>query len=214
MTSQTLKRPAKTVAELAQFQRRRRLVLALLITAAFVGLLFVGSASTDHEFHEHVEGFGICVMLIAILGRTWCTLYIGGRKSSEIVRGGPYSVTRNPLYLFSAIGAVGIGAMTGSITVGLAFGVIAYVAFHPVILVEEAFLEHTFGDVYRRYKVEVPRFFPNLRLFSESDQLSVRPQVLYRTFCDGLLFLAAYPFFETIEYLQNHGTLPVLVRLF
>ena len=153
-------------------------------------------------------------MLIAILGRTWRTLYIGGRKRARSCAGGPYSVTRNPLYLFSAIGAVGIGAMTGSITVGLVFGAIAYVAFHPVILVEEAFPEHTFGDVYRRYKVEVPRFSPNLRLFSESDQLPVRPQVLYRTFCDGLLFLAAYPFFETIEYLQNHGTLPVPVRLF
>lgn len=206
---------AKSPDELSRYQRRRRIVLAGLTGVIFLALFFVGSSlSTDETLHEHIEAFGIGAILVAILGRTWCTLYIGGRKSAEIVRGGPYSVTRNPLYVFSTIGAAGIGAMTGSITVAVVFAILCYVAFHAVILVEEAYLEENFGDSYRQYMREVPRFFPDPRLFRESDMLAVRPQLLYRTFTDGLLFLAAYPFFEFIEYLQESGLVPVLLRVY
>jgi hypothetical protein len=140
--------------------------------------------------------------------------YIGGRKSAEIVTGGPYSVTRNPLYVFSAVGAAGIGAMTGSMIVAAGFAVLTYAAFHYVILVEEEYLERTFGEPYRQYMRAVPRFFPRVRLFRESEMLSVRPRLLYRTFRDGLLFMAAYPFFEFVEYLQDAGVLPVLLHLY
>ena len=207
---------AVTAAQkLGRFQRRRRLALAGLIFVIFAGLLFVGSVTTpDDALHEHIEQIGAILILIAILGRTWCTLYIGGRKSAEIIRGGPYSITRNPLYVFSAIGAAGIGAMAGSVTIALGFAVVTAIAFHFVIRVEEAYLESVFGEPYRRYMHEVPRFFPNPFLFKESDMLTVRPQILYRTFIDGLVFIAAYPFFEIVEYYQDIGVLPVLLRLY
>jgi protein-S-isoprenylcysteine O-methyltransferase Ste14 len=215
VAARSLKLKAKSFDELSQYQRRRRTVLAVLSAIIFMALLFVRSAMASEDWlHEHIEAFGIGAILVAILGRTWCTLYIGGRKSAEIVRGGPYSVTRNPLYVFSSIGAAGIGAMTGSVTVAIVLAVLCYTAFHAVILVEEAYLEENFGDPYRQYMREVPRFFPKPSLFKESDMLSVRPQLLYRTFVDGLLFLAAYPFFEFIEYLQDMGALPVLLRLY
>jgi protein-S-isoprenylcysteine O-methyltransferase Ste14 len=200
-------------AELARYQQRRRIALAILVVVIFAALLFIQSA-IESDWHENIEAFGGAAILTAILGRTWCTMYIGGRKGSEIVRGGPYSVTRNPLYVFSTIGAAGIGAMTGSITVAVAFAVITYLAFHSVTLVEEAYLKQAFGEPYERYMREVPRFFPRFSLFRESELLTVRPQILYRTFADGLLFLAAYPFFEFVEYLQDAGYLPVFLRLY
>ncbi|HET9533942.1 MAG TPA: isoprenylcysteine carboxylmethyltransferase family protein, partial [Mesorhizobium sp.] len=86
-----LKPSVKSVDELSRYQRRRRVVIASLVVVIFMALLFVRSAA-DGRLHENVEVFGIGAILIAILGRTWCTLYIGGRKSSEIVTGGPYSV--------------------------------------------------------------------------------------------------------------------------
>lgn len=201
--------------DLSRFQRRRRFAVAILVAVLFAALLFVRSPVTiDNGLHEYVEAFGGAAILLAILGRTWCTLYIGGRKSAEIVRGGPYSVTRNPLYVFSTIGAAGIGAMTGSMTVAAAFAVITYLAFHSVTLVEEAYLKRTFGRPYLDYLEEVPRFFPRFGLFHESETLTVRPQLIYRTFTDGLIFLAAYPFFELVEYLQDTGILPVFLYLY
>jgi protein-S-isoprenylcysteine O-methyltransferase Ste14 len=208
-----LKPSVKSVDELSRYQRRRRVVIASLVVVIFMALLFVRSAA-DGRLHENVEAFGIGAILIAILGRTWCTLYIGGRKSSEIVTGGPYSVSRNPLYVFSTIGAAGIGAMTGSLVVAVGLAVLCYGAFRSVISVEEGYLEQVFGDAYRQYMKDMPRFFPNPALFRESEMLSVRPQLLYRTFADGLMFLAAYPFFELVEHLQDAGMLPVILVLF
>ncbi|PSJ62185.1 methyltransferase family protein [Pseudaminobacter soli (ex Li et al. 2025)] len=202
-------------SDLSRFQHHRRLALAALITVALVALLFVQSAlPSGSKAHEYVEVVGFALILVAILGRTWCTLYIGGRKSAEIVDKGPYSVTRNPLYVFSAIGAAGVGAMVGSVTVAVIFGVLTYLSFLYVILVEEDYLRKTFGEVYLSYLNRVPRFFPNFSLFKDAEMLSVRPKTLYRTFSDGLIFLVAYPFFEFVEYLQNIGFLPVLFHLY
>ncbi len=201
--------------DLGRFQARRRRVLAVLIAAIFLALLFVRSATTpDNALHEYVEWIGGALILVAILGRTWCTLYIGGRKSAEVVTGGPYSVTRNPLYVFSAIGAIGIGAMTGSIVIAAAFGIMTWLAFLSVILVEERFLERTFGQPYRDYMRRVPRFFPKPWLFHESAELTVRPNLIYRTFTDGLVFILAYPFFEAVEYLQDARILPIHLHLY
>jgi hypothetical protein len=144
----------------------------------------------------------------------WCTLYIGGRKSSEIVRLGPYSMSRNPLYVFSSIGAFGIGMMTGSLTVSLVLAVLCYIAFHFVILAEEGYLEKSFGETYLAYKREVPRFFPKLSLYKEANILSVRSSMLYKTLTDGLVFFVSYPLLELVEYLQNAHILPVLLRLY
>lgn len=200
--------------DLSRFQHRRRLALAVLIAVVLLGLLFVQSRlPSSGKAHEYVEALGFGLILLAILGRTWCTLYIGGRKAAEIVDTGPYSVTRNPLYVFSAIGAAGVGALAGSVTVAVVFAVVTYLCFLYVILVEEKYLTNTFGDVYLRYMQRVPRFLPNFGLFKDAEMLSVRPKVLYRTFTDGLIFLVAYPFFEIVEYLQNSGILPVLFRV-
>jgi protein-S-isoprenylcysteine O-methyltransferase Ste14 len=200
-------------ADLGRFQARRRKVLAVLIAVIFLVLLFVASAGSDAT-HELVEKAGAVLILVAILGRTWCTLYIGGRKSAEIVTGGPYSMTRNPLYVFSAIGAAGIGAMTGSVVVASLFAVFTWLAFLTVIFVEERFLDRNFGEPYRAYMKRVPRFFPKPWLFQESESLTIRPQLIYRTFADGLVFILAYPFFELVEYFQDIGTLPVVLRLY
>ncbi|MEJ5080280.1 methyltransferase family protein [Ochrobactrum sp. MYb379] len=203
----------KTLSELGKYQQKRRLAIAIVIGFLVFALLFVRSQSTDH-MHEYIEAFGISLIVAAILGRMWCTLYIGGRKSAEIVQTGPYSMTRNPLYVFSSIGAIGIGAQTGSIIIALAFGLLCYLAFATVIRTEEKFLKTNFGKPYEAYCASVPRFFPKFSLFRDEDELRVKPDRLYRTFTDGLVFFVAYPFFEFIEYLQDIGSLPVLLRLY
>ncbi|MEN5247627.1 methyltransferase family protein [Brucella pseudintermedia] len=203
----------KTLGELGKYQQRRRLAIGAVVVLLVVALLFVGSRSTGH-FHEYIEAFGLSLIVAAIIGRMWCTLYIGGRKSAEIVRSGPYSVTRNPLYVFSTLGAMGIGAQTGSLIVAVGFGILCYVAFSIVIRTEERFLEQNFGEPYRAYCRDVPRFFPKLSLYNDDATVTVKPDRLYRTFTDGLVFFVAYPFFEFIEYLQGIDVLPVLLRLY
>jgi protein-S-isoprenylcysteine O-methyltransferase Ste14 len=200
--------------EMARYQQRRRLAIAVVIGLILVALLTIRSAWSNDWVHEYIEDFGIGAIVLAILGRMWCTLYIGGRKSAEIVRLGPYSMSRNPLYVFSTLGAAGIGMLTGSLTVALVLAILCYVAFRFVIAAEEGYLENVFGEPYRAYKREVPRFFPKISLYREADVLSVRSSVLYKTLFDGLVFFVSYPLLEFVEYLQTTGALPVLLRLY
>lgn len=197
---------------LGSFQRRRRLAFGLLFCAAFATLIFCRSW-LGGALHEFVEAAGLSLIGVCVLGRLWSTLYIGGRKNAEIVAQGPYSLTRNPLYVFSALGAVGVGAQTGSMIVALAFGIATALAFQVVIRREENFLRGEFGPAFEDYCLRVPRFIPRLTGFESGGMLSVDPARLYATLLDGLVFFAAIPAFEAIEWLQKSGFVPVVLRL-
>jgi protein-S-isoprenylcysteine O-methyltransferase Ste14 len=199
---------------LGNYQHMRRLVLAVLIVAMVAALLFGQSVFPPDTFaHEVIEMLGVLLIFLGIVGRLWSTLYIGGRKSAEVVSGGPYSITRNPLYVFSSVAAAGVGAQMGSIVATIGFGVLCALAFHIVILREEKFLKVALGESYRSYLERVPRFFPKLSLYREGDTGSFKPRLLLNTLLDGLVFLIALPVFEMIDSAQVSGTLPVLFRL-
>lgn len=107
---------------------------------------------------------GLSLAFIGCVGRIWCGLFIDGLKTRELVTIGPYSMCRNPLYLFSAIGVTGIAL--GSCTLTLPIVVVAvFAAFYPfVIQVEESRLRCLHGDVFDEYCRSVPAFLPLGRL--------------------------------------------------
>jgi protein-S-isoprenylcysteine O-methyltransferase Ste14 len=192
----------------------RKTVLLAAIVAGIVFLLFGASRWDDRGWvHEAIEWAGIALIAVCIVGRTWCSLYIGGRKNRTLVTDGPYSVSRNPLYFFSIVGAVGVGAQVGSIAIALVCGFIAWVVFLRTVLTEEDVLLAAFGDEYRRYASRVPRFLPRLSLWRDLAVVEVRPRLVQTTFVDALVFLLAVPIAEGVEYLQDIGALPVFVFL-
>ncbi|WP_062110922.1 methyltransferase family protein [Aureimonas sp. AU40] len=198
---------------LSRFQKLRRLMLALGLAASLAPLLFIRPV-WDEANHFTIEMAGAALIAIGILGRLWCTLYIGGRKAREIVDVGPYSMSRNPLYVFSAIAAAGMGAQTGSLLMALAFALLTWLAFSVVIRREEQHLAALFGAPYLAYCARVPRFLPDPRLFRDDNTLTVTPHRLYRTLGDGLFFFAAIPAFETIEHLQQSGVIDAALYVY
>lgn len=103
--------------DIASVQRWRKLFIA---AGLFALLAWTALVKAQPQLEHPVEHLGLIAIMVCVLGRAWCSLYIGGRKKQEIVTCGPYSLCRNPLYVFSFIGAFGIGAQTGSLTVGVA----------------------------------------------------------------------------------------------
>ncbi|MGL4489335.1 MAG: methyltransferase family protein [Rhizobiaceae bacterium] len=200
--------------DLSRYQHRRRGWLFLAIVLICLGLLTIRPSWDNEEIYETIEAVGLYLIAAGILGRLWATLNIGGKKSEAIVTSGPYSIMRNPLYFFSSIAAIGVGAQTGTLTFAVLAGLLSVIAFHFVIKREEAFLSGVFGEPYQLYCAQVPRFFPNPFLFRDDDTLAVSPKRVYSTFFDGLLFFLALPFFEFVEYLQDSGIVPVLLRLY
>ncbi len=192
--------------------RKAALVAAVL---ALVALAVFNQAPGGLEgaWHESVEPVGLAAIIVAIVGRAWCSLYIGGRKKAEIVDRGPYSLTRNPLYIFSFIGAFGMGCQTGSVTIGLLFVLATLGVFALTVAREEAFLAATFGQTYANYVARTPRFWPRFSLWRDEPELTVRPAFFLLTLRDGLVFLLAMPLFEAIDMAQGSGWLKVLTNL-
>jgi protein-S-isoprenylcysteine O-methyltransferase Ste14 len=163
--------------------------------------------------HEFIEMAGLALVVVCIAGRMWSTLYIGARKNRELVTAGPYSISRNPLYLFSTIGVVGVGLMFGSATAALGLGLIAYFILAATAGKEAEHLRAVFGSRYDEYAGETPLFWPNLALYRDVPTLSFSPHALKRTFADGLVFLAVFPAIEAVEHLHETGVLPTLARV-
>jgi protein-S-isoprenylcysteine O-methyltransferase Ste14 len=198
---------------LARYQAARRSILAIIIVIGFATLVFVGSVH-DEAVHERIETIGLLLIVIGIGGRLWATLYIGGRKSAEVVSTGPYSVTRNPLYVFSTIAAAGVGAQTGSYVVACVSMGLCAAAFYIVARREERFLSAKLGGEYLSYLQRVPRFLPNPFIYRDDAEVTFQTRRLRVTFVDGLVFLAAIPVFEAIEEAQENGKIPLLFKLF
>lgn len=202
------------VFDLQAVQRVRKVaVLAALVGLTGLTLVSQSIGGLESRLEETVEAVGLAAIVFAIVGRAWCSLYIGGRKKAEIVSRGPYSITRNPLYVFSFFGAFGVGAQSGSLTIAALFMLTSYAVFFLTVRREEAWLGATFGAEYEAYKARTPRFLPRFSLWRDETELSVRPSFFLTTIRDGLVFLLAIPLFELIDVAQAQGWLKVLAYL-
>jgi len=174
----------------------RWLVLALLPIAALTS----PTLGRPEWMHEIFETLGVTCLVACLVGRGWASVYVAGRKNQELVTAGPYSVVRNPLYVFSFIGVVGIGLLSEMMTL-LALAVIVFVLYHRTVVGrEEKYLAGIYGDVYARYVAAVPRWFPAIRRWCDIDTLEVRPRLIARHLRDSGLFFLAFLFFEVCEY--------------
>jgi protein-S-isoprenylcysteine O-methyltransferase Ste14 len=199
---------------ISAIQLIRKAVLLVIIVGGLFVVVFGESRWPDGSFlHEGIEFIGVFLLTICIVGRTWCSLYIGGLKNRSLIDTGPYSVTRNPLYVFSVIGAAGVGAQLGSAVMALVAGVLIWAVFYILIFSEERHLRGQFGVAYEEYVARVPRFLPRFQLWRDSETLVVRPRVVRATFIDACLFLLSIPIAESFDYLHDFGLVPVLFQV-
>ena len=194
-----------------QLVRKAALLISLLLVVGLAAL--TRSFGGDTTVHEGLEAVGLGMIAICVVGRAWCSLYIGGRKKAEIVDQGPYSISRNPLYVFSFIGAFGMGAQTGSVVIAILFLLISVGVFYLTVRQEEGWLGATFGDAYRAYCARTPRFWPDFSKWRDRETLEIRPVFFLTTLRDGLAFFLAVPLFEALEQAQAVGWVRVLFSL-
>ena len=157
---------------------------------------------------------GLFLVGIASMGRLWCALYIAGYKDEQLVTEGPYAMCRNPLYLFSLAGAVGVGLCTESLTIPAVVIVLFASAYPSVIRSEEDRLAQRFGKPYQDYRRRAPAFFPKIGLLHEPDTYVVNPKVFRRNMFDALWFIWLAGILEIVEELHEIGLLPTLFKLY
>lgn len=78
-------------------------------------------------------------------------------RPNQLVDGGPYAFSRNPMYVAWTAGYVGVTLVAGTAWPLLLLPIVL-AATQVVVTREERSLERRFGDVYRRYKASVRRY--------------------------------------------------------
>ena len=101
----------------------------------------------------------------ALVGALFRALAAGViKKDSILASSGIYALTRNPLYFGSALLAVGFAIMSADEIAATLLAVPFILIYPRVILREEEHLARLFPGEFRKYKAQVPRFFPRLSL--------------------------------------------------
>lgn len=88
--------------------------------------------------------------------------------TEHLVVTGLYRFVRNPMYVGVVLTIFGQGLLFGDTRL-LVYGVIAWVVTHLFVLAyEEPTLRRTFGEEYKIFCANVPRWIPRLKPWSES----------------------------------------------
>lgn len=156
------------------------------------------------------ELIGFILLSTAGFGRLWSLLFIGGRKNSALIDYGPYSVVRNPLYVFNFLGAVGFGLVIENPAVALLL-TFSFLGLYPAVVKrEEARLEKLYGESFRQYCARTPRWLPNFRRYHEPPNIVVSSAGIRKAMLDAAWFLLAFLFWEATEGLRQFGYLTTL----
>jgi protein-S-isoprenylcysteine O-methyltransferase Ste14 len=155
---------------------------------------------------------GSVLVLLGTFGRLWCAFYISGYKTRCLVTTGPYSMTRNPLYLSSLLGALGVAMATGLLTVTAAVALLFALAYPFVIRLEERLLRTVHGPAFDEYHRSVPALLPRPSLYQEPESYNVHTRLFRRALVEGLCFVAAFFVLRGVACLHAWHWLPVLVR--
>ncbi len=157
---------------------------------------------------------GIILVGIASLGRLWCSIYIGGYKTSKLITQGPYSMCRNPLYFFSLLGALGLGLVTGTLFIPLLIFV-AFGLYYPfVIKSEENQLMNLHKSEFEVYVKKVPRFFPKMSILQEPDEYLIKPLVFKEHMLSAIWFIWFSGIIVFIKGLHDINFIPKIFKIY
>lgn len=199
------------------FIEKYRTRISQLLAAVYI-LVFMFSSKGFETACPVIPGimvFAGCALVgVGTVGRLWCALYIAGYKTDRLIKEGPYSLCRNPLYFFSLLGGAGAGLCTECVTLAAVIVLVFALIYPATIRREEERLLGIYGDEYRAYMAETPRFFPNFRLLREPEQYAVSARVFRREVYDALLFAAAVGLFEMLEQFAKIGLIKTCFVLY
>ena len=156
------RRVTKTWAE------RRRGVLAgmIVLPAAVVALASPPWVEPGSWLDLACRSTGWALLLAGTALRFWATFYVGGHKGSTLVVDGPYSITRNPLYLGTLAIALAVACFLESLTLGVGMCLAAVLYLSVTIPSETRRLREKHADAVLAYHQQTPALWPSLSRFT------------------------------------------------
>jgi protein-S-isoprenylcysteine O-methyltransferase Ste14 len=188
-------------------------VLALAVLAALV-VCVEGWRVAAPIVEDLLSLAGWVFLGIGMSGRIWSSSYISGRKKTELVVEGPYSICRHPLYFFSFVAGLGVMLVTETLLLPLLFSIVFWVYYPHVMRREEEVLLRLHHAVFEAYCSRVPRFWPKFSLYVEPPNYTVSAAKFRRNLSDVVWFVVAGGVIEFVEAMHISRYLPTLLTLY
>lgn len=159
----------RTIQRQTSGSRLLQIILVLIAYRLLLGPVFLWDALNVQLLPANIWATiaGYSLLAAGMLFACWARVFLGGNWSASItlkqdhtlVRSGPYSIVRHPIYtglLTAMLGtAIAVGELRGFLGVGL-----AAIAWKMKSITEEALMVQQFGDEYTRYRMEVKALIP------------------------------------------------------
>jgi protein-S-isoprenylcysteine O-methyltransferase Ste14 len=190
----------------------------LRITVALLTVVLALVAVSERGWATGLAGVvmqlaALACIACAALGRVWSSVFIAGFKDEALVRTGPYSALRHPLYTLSLLGSLGIGLATRSLAITLAVVAILALIHAAAARREDAALLRHHGDAFEDYRRRVRPFWPRGSTYEVPERLEIRPRVLWKAFLDAGSLLVYYALLVLADALQRAGVTPTWLSL-
>ncbi len=194
-----------------KLNKNRMIWSKLMVLLAIIVVLFSPQtfAEATHAHHA-LQIIGVLLLAICALGRLYSTAFLGGHKNESLIDYGIFSLMRNPLYVFSFIGTVGIAFLTAHLLVIIILPLAFIAVYVPLVRREQDFLLAEFGTPYKDYLARVPAFLPRFSNYHAPETIDLYPQRFARGFLDAIWWPLCYPLIELIEYGHAIGFVPYL----
>lgn len=131
----------------------------VLITPPFIFALFCFSSETEMDCL--IWPLGVSLFLSGLLLRVWAQQHLHYRLFKKyLTTTGPYSFVRNPIYVGNLLICLGLVISSellwfAPIAFFYCFGIYSF-----VVRYEEGHLLEKYGEDYRKYLLEIPRWWP------------------------------------------------------
>jgi protein-S-isoprenylcysteine O-methyltransferase Ste14 len=110
-----------------------------------------------------VLGLVVYVSALVALGDSW-RVGFDREKPGQLVTGGIYAISRNPIYVFFILYFIGTFLINGNL-IFLIFTILIALNAHYLILEEEKFLPRVYGIAFRQYCQVTDRYFTRPRIY-------------------------------------------------
>lgn len=196
---------------MAPFLARRRIPISIAVSVTLIVYLLFARPLIMEEgaLSESMKYIGFALMVFASMGRIWCGTYICGHKTKKLVTAGPYSLHRNPLYVYSFFGAVGFGIAARNAIFAALVALLFVVLYPTIVAAEEVKLRDIHGEAFEEYCRTTPRWLPRFSNYNVPYFNDIQMKKMSDLVRDAGLFIGLFIVADLIFELHRRNILPI-----
>jgi protein-S-isoprenylcysteine O-methyltransferase Ste14 len=104
-------------------------------------------------------GVGFAIWSRYTLGKNWSGIIVTQKENHDLIKTGPYTIVRHPIYLGFIVAMFGFALTIGNITSYVAV-VLEIVTLLMRIFIEEKLMNQIFSNSYQVYSLRTKRLIP------------------------------------------------------